>query len=227
MFITMIKFCYIYIFFSLSSLSFVSAQENDAQLWTKVTVSKKIGQQSEIQIDACTRFGNNVSNLNTFYFQISDEFKINKWFRIGIAYRYAEKDNLEDHYDTRNRINLFAILRKKFLKTVSVQYRTQFQSQMTNIYTSENGKNITNFFRNKLNLSFDLNKKYTPYISTELYYRFKFENNNFSKVRYVAGIDYELSKKHQIGAYYLIQNDLNVSNPNTSFVTGLSYHFNL
>lgn len=227
MFITMLKMYSLNLLILLASLSYTIAQENDAQVWTKVAVSKKIGQRSEIKIDVCTRFGNNISNLNTFYCQISNEFKVNKWFRIGIAYRYAEKDNLEDNYNSKNRINLFAIVRKKFFKTVAVQYRTQFQSQMTNIGTSENGKNITNFFRNKLTLSFDLNKKYIPYMSTELYYKFKMENNNFSKVRYVAGIDYELTKKHLIGAYYLIQSDLNHSNPNTNFVSGLSYHYTM
>lgn len=215
------------IFIICLSISIANAQVNDAQLWTKLSVSKTFSQSFQMQIDLSTRFGNNITDLNTFYLQLSGEYKLAKWLKLGSNFRYAEKYDFEEMTHSRYRGGIYVLLKKKFFKTLELQYRTMFQHQYTDIYTSEKGQISTNFFRNKLNLSLDLDQKYSPYVSCEMYYKYTYKFQDLSKLRYSIGVNYEINNLHKIDLYYLIQKETNVSNPLSSYVIGLAYKLSL
>jgi len=215
------------IFIICLSISIANAQVNDAQLWTKLSVSKTFSQSFQTQIDLSTRFGNNITDLNTFYLQLSGEYKLAKWLKLGANFRYAEKYDLEEMTHSRYRGGIYALLKKKFFKTLELQYRTMYQHQYTDIYTSEKGTIPTYYFRNKLNVSLDLDQKYSPYVSCEMYHKYTYKFQDLSKLRYALGVNYEINNLHKIDLYYLIQKETNVSNPLSSYVIGLAYKLSL
>lgn len=215
------------IFIICLSISIANAQVNDAQLWTKLSVSKTFSQSFQTQIDLSTRYGNNITDLNTFYLQLSGEYKLAKWLKFGANLRYSEKYDFDEMTHSRYRGGLYTLLRKKFFKTIELQYRAMYQHQYTDIYTSEKGTIPTDYFRNKLNLSLDLDQKYSPYISCEVYYKYTYKFQDLSKLRYALGVNYEFNNLHKIDIHYLIQKEVNVSSPLTSYVIGFGYKLSL
>lgn len=215
------------IFIICLSISIANAQVNDAQLWTKLSVSKAFSQSFNADVDFSTRYNNNITKFNTFYVQFGANYKLAKWLKVGANFRYTEKYDFEEMIHSRYRGGVFAILKKKFFKTVELQYRTMYQHQYKDIYTSEKGQSPTHFFRNKFNISLDLDQKYTPYMSCEVYFRYTYKFQDLSKLRYIVGVNYEINNFHQIDLQYLIQNEVNVKNPLSSYVIGLAYKLSL
>ena len=67
----------------------------------------------------------------------------------------------------------------------------------------------------------DLEKKYTPYISAELFTDVKARLNN--KVRYAMGVNYRINKLHELGFYFMHQREFNVEDPYFDYIWGVNY----
>ena len=104
--------------------------------------------------------------------------------------------------------------------------RTRLQEQQQDIYSSDYGYIPAWYSRNKLTVKLDLNKKYTPYLSAELFYRISSPNSEryiIDKMRYTAGFEYEFNRVHTLDLFYLLQQDKNSNDPMTDFVAGIGY----
>jgi len=105
--------------------------------------------------------------------------------------------------------------------------RGRYQSQYTNINTSETGGVPRNYLRSKFALKYNTEKKTSPFISIEFYNLLNdpsgkaFVNN----IRYQFGLDYELNKFSSISLSYLINEEVNVNNPWTSYITAIGYKY--
>lgn len=203
----------------------VHAQVNDAKLWLKATVEKKITPKLSATAVAATRFGENVSQLQTYYFSAGASYKLKKWMKLGVMYRHSQKRNDESFFIPRNRINVDLTFKKKFFKKLILEPRLRYQNQYSSYYTSEKGTIPNHYARARMQASWDLDKKYEPYISAELYYHMKYQQEMFNRVRYVAGVSYEIDKHHKISIYYMHQREFNKENPERGYITGLSYKF--
>lgn len=197
------------------------AQVNDAGLWLTLSAEKKVSQKFSIQLTECLRLNENFSELGTSYTEIGANYKIVKGLSIGGAYRFSQKRRVDDFYSQRHRYNIDLGYKLK-VKNISLQFRERFQSQYKDIGRSETGLVPSNYFRSKLTVKYDLNKKYTPFISAELFYNI---GNAIDNMRYRAGFDYEFNKYSTLSLYYMIDKEMNVKNPWTSYVIGLSYTY--
>ena len=86
--------------------------------------------------------------------------------------------------------------------------------------------------RSRFEAKYDLGTKVTPYISVELRYQLSAprqveSDGTWHRIRYAGGINYELNKRNTLGAYYLIQNEFNVSSPQNQYIIGLEYSISL
>ncbi|HTF80580.1 MAG TPA: DUF2490 domain-containing protein, partial [Cytophagales bacterium] len=63
------------------------AQVNDARLWLKGSVEKKLSQRASISGEVSTRIGENISRLQTYYAELSADYKVYKWLGLGLGYR--------------------------------------------------------------------------------------------------------------------------------------------
>lgn len=78
--------------------------------------------------------------------------------------------------------------------------------------------------RSRVQVSYDIRHfPVGPYASVEVYNDLK-ENFSFEKVRYLFGLDFELSKQHDLKLYYMYQNHADDDEPG-GHVVGLSYAF--
>ena len=77
-------------------------------------------------------------------------------------------------------------------------------------------------------MKFDLDKKHSPYVSTEIFSPLNDPDGGIfiNNARYTAGIEYAFNRMHSLDIFYLIQRECNVNNPETDYIIGLGYYLN-
>lgn len=200
-------------------------QTDDARLWLKATVEKKINRKFSANVEACSRIGENMSRLETYYVAVGAEFKPKKWISLGLQYRHSGKREISPYFNPRDRVSFDLGLRKKFLKRIVFEPRFRCQRQYTALQTSEKGYIPSDYFRCKAEVSLDLDKRYAPYVSSELYYQVKYDKSEANRVRYTAGVAYGLNKHHKVYIYLVHQREFNEPDPVRSHIMGFSYKF--
>ena len=201
------------------------SQVKDAGLWSSVNLEKKITQKLTAGLSEELRFNENITELGTAFTEIGVDYKFYKFVSLGISYRFIQKRRVDDFYSTRHRYNIDLSLKYK-IKKISVSLRERFQTQYADVNTSEDGKIAERYLRNKLTLKYDLDKKYTPYISCELFYQLSNpEGNEFDNIRYAAGFNYEFNKKMSVDLFYLINKEFHVNDPWTEYISGIGFNY--
>ncbi len=203
----------------------------DAMLWSTISLEKKITQRLSINIDEELRLLNNFNQINLNYMNFGSYFAIDKRFKVGIVYRWIEKNNFDGSYSHRHRFYVDASYKTK-IKFVTFAYRARLQTQVRDYFSSADGRIPESYWRNKFDFKFDINKPITPYIGAEFRYQFpnmrlKEANNEFNRGRYYAGFNYKISDKYSCGAYYLYQREFNINNPERDHVYGIEFGISL
>lgn len=212
-------FCFVYAPFS------TFAQVEDAGLWTSVNIEKKITTDFSVELSEELRFNENISELGTVFTEVGGDYKLIKHVTVGASYRFIQRRRVDDFYSLRHRYTFTATLRYK-IKKMAINLRERYVTQYADINTSEDGKIPQKYLGSKLTLKYDLEKKYTPFLYTELFYNLSIpEGNDFDNVRYAAGFEYEFNKKNSIELSYLVNKEFNVNNPLTSYVIEIAYNF--
>ncbi|HNS13056.1 MAG TPA: DUF2490 domain-containing protein [Bacteroidia bacterium] len=201
------------------------AQQDDAGLWSSVTVKHQITRRMAASLSEQVRLHQNISDVDQFFTDLGVDYDIKPSLKVSVNYRWMSKNKLT-YYSTRHRLYVDLTYKRKF-KPVSITLRQRVQSQVESIHSSENGKIPEWYTRTKLTLKLDLNKKYTPYIATEYYYvldNLKEEDHVFDKSRYEVGVDYDFNRRSSLNLFYLIQKDI-LENKSRDFVSGIGYTY--
>jgi hypothetical protein len=200
------------------------SQVNDAGLWASLNAEKKITPRLSITLSEELRMNENVTEIGTYFTDAGVTYKIGKLFKVSVDYRFTQKRRLDDSYSKRHRLYLDLSARKKF-KPVIITFRTRFQTQYADIYSSTDGKIPEYYSRNKLTFKFDPDKKFVPYVYSEIFTPLnKSTGLCIDNARYCAGVEYEFNRMHKVDVFYLVQKEYNVNDPETDFVAGIGYY---
>jgi hypothetical protein len=222
------KYCWIIITMLAGMLPAQAQQEEDLGLWTSVGVEKKISQRVTLKLEENLRFYDNVTKIDQFFTNLGAQYKISKHFKIAGFYRFIQKHRYKTgNVSIRHRFYADLTFRVKVKPLIFVD-RFRVQTQVQDIYSSELGNIPESRTRNKAEFRLDLDKRYQPYISGEIFYQIQDPrnedvNNYLNAVRYSAGVDYEISYRSVIGAYYILQTTLNDSPSLNEYIIGLEY----
>lgn len=205
----------------------IKAQVNDAGLWVSVNAEAKVIKKLNATISQEFRFNENITELGAAFTDFGIQYKLSKQWRISANYRFIQRRKVEDFYSLRHRF-YFDVKYDNKISSFGYSWRMRVQDQLADIHRAADGGVPEYFLRNKFNVDLDTKKAYSPYLSIELFSSLNYPRRDlFSGVRYVAGIEYLLSKHHKVDFYYMIQKELNVKNPQTDFVLGLGYYYKL
>ena len=216
----------ILILFFLFGATVSSAQQNDFGVWASVAVQHKFTQKLSATVEEQFRFNRNAASIAQYFTDAGIEYSLTKKFRVALCYRFTNNSK-DTYYSKRHRLYADLSYRMKF-SSLQLILRTRLQEQQEDIHSSETGYIPSWYSRNKLTVKFDLGKKYTPYLSAEMFYRISSPNTKGSltdKMRYTAGVAYEFNRVHAIDLFYLVQQDKNVYDPVTDYVAGIGYVF--
>ncbi len=202
-----------------------NAQQKDAGLWTSVTVEHQLTRKISASVSEQLRMYQNISDVDQFFTDFGVQYELSESFRVSLNYRLSST-NQQTYFMTRHRFYVDLSYRYK-LKPLVVGIRQRVQRQVEALNSSENGSIPEWYSRTKLSLKLDLDKKYAPYISTEIYYvidNLNEEDNVFDKIRYEAGFDYKFNRRHSLNPFYLIQSDI-LEKKTIDYVIGLGYTY--
>ncbi len=180
----------------------------DFGFWSGITVKHQVTRDMAILLSEEIRLKNGVSTIDSYFSDIGIEYELNS-FKASFNYRHINK-NESEYYSERERFYLDLSYKIK-VKKISYTIRQRLQEQFTKYNTSETGKIPEWYLRTRLLLKVDLDKKYTPYTSFEIYYLIDNIDETDSKVdrwRIETGLDYEFNRRHKISVFSLVQKDL-------------------
>lgn len=200
--------------------SLAYTQVNDASLWTELEIQKKINLRQAIGISENLRLIENYSQVSTHFTELSYQYKFTKQFEGTISYRFAQRFKYDQSLSFRNRLTLDLNYKFKF-KTISISFRERLQHQYQDAFRT-NWTDNTTTFRSRITCDFDLEKRFEPFVSGEVF----LENFNFlNNIRFAVGCKYEFSKQLSAQLSFIMNKELQVRNPYTFFIVAPSLKY--
>lgn len=156
----------------------------------------------------------NFSQYDKSVFGFKAKYKANKWLKLRSEVRYGITNKDETYYDFRHG---FELDKNVFNKDWKIILRTLFQHE------HEKGKSPDFYLRNRLTLSYDLNKKIELFAFTENYQEFD-QGLQFYRQKTALGSEFELSKRSSIELRLVL---INKSNHKNNMRVGLNYTYDI
>lgn len=215
--------------FSFTAVCMVNAQYRDAQLWTGIGLSKRITKSITGSLDQQVRLSHNFSFPKSIFTEAGAAYRLNKMIKFAVNYRFVNRGQAEGGFISGNRISGDIRIRYK-KKPFVFGYRSRTQREYRrNTYTDladgtklrDPGYEQIDYIRNKLDLSLDLDKKYTPYIAFEIYYHMN--ARQFNKNRYTLGVNLNLKNSNELDLFYRLQTEYNENNAVQAYVIGIGF----
>jgi len=199
----------------------LNAQTKDAQLWSCVSVNKKVTKDLVGTLEQQVRLDHNMTFPKNIFTEMRMGYRLNKHIKYTISYRFMNRGQAEGGFVMGNRFTGDLRLRYKNKPFILV-YRNRMQREYR---MEEEGVQQINYTRNKVALALDLDKKFLPYASFEIYYHLN--DAEFNKNRYTMGVEFDLRNRNELDVFYRIQQDYNVNDRETGYVIGIGFSHSL
>ena len=199
------------------------AQIDDVGLWMGVTLQSKFTRKLEGSLTEQLRLSNDITRINLLLSDLGLDYSINKKLKVGLHYRFINS-NKDNYYSKRHRFYADIAWKEK-VKFISFTLRERIQEQFSDYNSSETGKIPEWVLRSKLTAKIDLDKKYSPYVSFEMFYLIDnaTEETGITDFRYETGINYEFNRIHSVNPYLLCQ--ITRSTNFIELIYGVSYSY--
>jgi long-subunit fatty acid transport protein len=195
------------------TVSGLQAQHTDGGVWTSVGLSFEPVKDFTVDVSEEVRYNVSIADLYQMNSNIAIDYKLNKKFKTGVDYRYSIRDGRNT-----NRLG-WGLSYKEGFNDFALSMRTKFQYSPV-----PDGAEGTSW-RNKIGLSYEINKDWSPFVSGELFYLFSNELDQFETYRFEAGIDYGPNKHHDYTLSWLYDHEFNVNNPDKMHVLTVGYKY--
>ncbi|NVK66478.1 MAG: DUF2490 domain-containing protein [Flavobacteriales bacterium] len=210
-----------FIFVGLSAYS-----QHEFQVWTELGTSGKLVKRTKWSVDINSRFGNN--GLETFFPQFGVEYKVKKWFRPSIDYRFILDKDDYGNMISGHRINFNANVEES-VDRFEIDGRLRYQYAFNRLGNSTDfDPDLDQAFRLKGSVKYDINNSlFTPLFSAELFYAPEYgPDRGFSKIRIAMGTSLELDGPHKFSAKYQLDKRFEYGR-DLRHVISLSYGYKL
>ncbi len=215
-------------FVVLTFIPFVGFGQNSAHIWTELGIEGKITKKWRWGAEVNTRFGSN--GLEAFFPQASIEYRVKKWIRPSIDYRFISDRKKQGYYDYNHRINCnlnFKIPIDRLILKARVRYQYAFDRLINSeFYEPE----FDNAVRLRLGAEYDIqNFIFTPVINGEFFYDPNYGpyGRQINKLRLFVGLKTDFSGPHSFSAGYMYDNRINLPNPRTRHILNIGYTYQI
>ncbi len=204
---------------------------HDAGMWNTLNVNYKINKKYTASFTQELRLSENYGRLNLLYNNFGIQYTINKKIKTSLIYRNIQKYLETDEFSFRNRLMWDLSLKQEY-KKMYASYRHRLQAEVRDIKSSALGRYPEVFSRNKFELGYNINKKWTTWAGAEFRYQFQnirevIDDADWHRVRWMAGADYEMNKTIKWSVYYVHQREFRTVTPTYLYITGLECNINL
>jgi hypothetical protein len=187
-------------------------QREDARFWASASYSHDLNNKWTIGLDNEARWENNASRLGRYFFEPGVRYNVSDLFRVQLQYRFI-RDFSDRWWGNRNRVSLDAIFRIKKSQW-RILLRTRFQYERNGYGFIDETLSVPEIFlRQSAKVNYKINRFWEPFVSTEG--RVLIQDDGVpgfigvDRFRLKAGTDYNLSRKLTLGAFIMMQQEVN------------------
>lgn len=211
-------------------LPILSFSQTSGQVWSEIGVKGKFNKKLDWSLEVNTRFGA-ANGIETFFPQASLKYKLTKWFRPSIDFRYILDQDRYSNFQPANRFMANANFEKDFSKRLSGEFRVRYQYEFAR-WSNNSGyeQSVKQTLRFKPEIAYEIKHSiFKPYVNSELYYYLEPYNPHFSKLRIGVGTDLKIKDPLSIGIGYIYDRELDnmkgLPNIRHILTTSLKYKF--
>lgn len=211
-------------FFAIT-LSVSAFGQHEFEAWTKVAADGDIVADLSWSGSINTRFGNR--GVNTFFPQVGLEYKVQKWFRPSIEYRYIMDQDKYTNFSAMHRINFNATFKAE-IDRLSINSRLRYQYAFNRGSVENFNPDFDQAIRLKVAGKYNIKgNPITPLASYELFYdpSFSATGPSLSKMRVAIGASFKINKKQKVAAKYQLDKRFMSFDENVRHVLAVSYSY--
>jgi hypothetical protein len=193
----------------------------DAQLWTRLGVSKEVVKNLELGFDQNFRFDQNMTRVAAVMPAIGVDYRPARWLQLGGGYRLAYQRRRNSAMDFRHRLHVQGQVRTD-VHTFRLRYRLRLQSR----FRDERDPNYA--IRNRISADWRGARPWIPGLALESNHRLgdPVQSVIFQKVRFTARLRYDF-RDYTFGVFYRLEVPfLRVLDP-TLHIAGVTVHWEL
>lgn len=206
----------IFLFCAISSISFAKRTypTEDRNLWLSFDFEYDVTKKIELEFSEELRYYKNRTILEESLTDFGANYEFTDFFKAGLFYRYRA---LIDDEESQNELYTNFSFSKEFGKfelSDRIRLHGKFRIEKDNIYN----------LRNQIQIAYEPLKWLKPYFSTEIFYRFLYEEGDrVTQARYRLGTKFKFLKYHAIDVYFLREQEYNNDKAIHSNVIGIGY----
>ena len=201
----------------------------DFGVWGTVSYGSDLTDDIDFSIDQEFRMEQNNSILGVVFTSLGADYRFNRYFQLGLNYRFILNRQDEGFYGHRHRVML-DLQGRKMLRQWTFAYRMRAQSEVrTRNYANEFGFAPTTDLRNTVKTVYRLNRQFEIYGSIDLRILYRDprlpEYRGIDRLRYRVGTDILLARDRSLGVFIQHQREVNIPNREIEFNLGLEFKF--
>jgi hypothetical protein len=196
------------------------------QVWNEVGVGYKLDKKQSLAFDLTTRHG--AGGLQTFFPQISYKYKINKFIRPSIDYRYVGGSTQEGNFTYRHRINTNLQFNYEIERLeLGLRMRYQFTTnRLADNFEQEFGE----AFRIKPSIVYNIKKSVLlPQASMEFFSgpMDGQQGYHLNRIRWSVGLGFDWDGPHSLELAYLYDQRINSPGSLNRAILNFSYGYSI
>jgi hypothetical protein len=199
---TIKKLFTLFLLFSPTLISF--SQGDDFGIWYGISAEHKLIKNLELDLSGNIRTYQNASRIEEGFLEAGLTYKFIKNISIGGSYRFTEFRDDNESYHPRHK--WFVDLKGDLpLGDLDISARIRLQERYKTYFMDENDRIPRTHIRYKLKVLYNIPSfPVNPYLSAEIFCPISSEKKrSIDKNRLMAGVEYNINKKHSVEAGYI------------------------
>jgi hypothetical protein len=202
---------------------------NDAVFWGNIYLEKKLGKSFDIHLNQQDRISNNFSTFYQAYGDMGLTYYANRHVHLMGDYVFIGRRQNNGSFAPLQQAYLALVLKARIRRFIFM-YRNMMQTFITRppkLNDDRLGKWPFLQDRNKFTVKYELNKRFTFYVATELFFPiYQVKRNGFSRSRSFIGTFYRLGRYSELELYFAYQTQLNAPKiTKRFFIYGMGYAY--
>ncbi|MGB0932841.1 MAG: DUF2490 domain-containing protein [Lishizhenia sp.] len=206
-------------------LFFTSSLFSQAESWfsggVKTDLNDKITASAELNLRTT-----NLVRVEQFFPEASIKYNLSKFFKPSVDYRFVVGRDNSANYRGAHRVNVNFNFKQE-IERLDFKFRLRYQSKVNSGGASEVYQpDFDNAIRLKPEIQYNIeNSKLNPFIGAEWFYNPENSalGNRYRKIRFAAGITWDLPNKQELDFKYQLDYDINVPFPERIHIISISY----
>ncbi len=205
---------------------FLAAQESDGGLWATFGTKYEVNKRFDIDVEGQFRLDENFQMYDASLYDAGCSYKINKHFKTGVTYRFGHSQGNPGFFETKHRLALDLRADDGFGEW-DLDFRVRYQAGVSRIRTTEGNADLKDAIRYRLKADRKLISKTDLSLSGELFQNTTLSMSELTDWRFRVELSRKIRKRHQATIGYMVQREMNASNPLTQHVLNIGYSIEL